>query len=395
MTETLHRPPRPRPAARRERRPDPLRAGLPAAVWALVAGLVSVAVPVLLAWAADSRSGSGAADALSTVGQVWLAAHGTALAVPGGELDLLPLGLLAVPVLVLLRAGRHAASVSPVRTLREALRLTMSIALPYAVLAAVVAALSVTDDVQPAPVQALLGGLGIAALAAGTGVLRAAGLLPALRSAVPGRLRVVLTAAGGALAALLGVAGLLLAGSLVLHAGQVTDLARATGPGLVGGIALLLLGVLLVPVGVVWAACWLVGSGFAIGVGTVVGPFGSSLGPVPALPLLASLPDGPVPAWVGVLVLVVPISTGVLAGWLVHRGGGSMLDAALTGPVAGLALAVLAAAGSGPVGGERLSEVGPTAWLTGLLLAGEVTLGATAVIGVLVLRARRAARSAG
>ena len=381
MTSTLHRPPLSRPPARAPRRQDPLRRGVPAALWAVAAGLVAVAVPVLLGWAADSRSSAGAAEALAAVGQVWLVAHGTALQASGGEVDLLPLGLLLLPAALLLRAGRHAATTHPVTGLRDAARATLGIALPYAVLAAFVAGVSGTGGVQPSPLQALGGGALVAALFGGAGVLRGAGLVGALHDAVPPRVRLVLTGAAAAVAGLLGTGALLVGGSLAAHGGRASDLASATGPGVLGGLLLALVGLVLVPVAAVWGACWLAGPGIAVGVGTAVSPFGVELGPVPALPLLAALPSGAPPAWVGVLALLVPLGCGLLAGWLVLRGGGELREVLAVGPVAGLALALLAVLVSGPVGGARLAEVGPTAWLVGLVVAAEVGLPALALLG--------------
>ena len=54
------------------------------------------------------------------------------------------------------------------------------------------------------------------------------------------------------------------------------------------------------------------------------------------------------------------------------------------GPCAGAAVALLAAAAGGPVGGGRLTAVGPSPWQVGLAVALEVTLGAAAAAAVLV-----------
>ncbi len=392
MTSTLSRPPLSRPAARSRQRRDPLRTGVPAALWAVAAGLVATAVPVLLGWAADSRSGAGAAEALAVVGQVWLLAHGTALDVPGGTLDLLPLGLLALPAALLVRAGRHAATLHPVPGLPEAARVTAGIAAPYAVLTAVVAGVSAHGGTRPVALQALVGGLVVAAVFGGLGVLRAASLLPALRARVPESARTVLTGATAALGVLLAAGALVTGGSLLVHGSRAADLASATDPGLVGGLLLVLLGVALVPVAVVWGACWLAGPGVAVGVGTAVSPFSVELGPVPALPLLAALPSGPPPGWVAVLALAVPVAAGALAGWLVLRAGGALREVLLVGPVTGAALAALAVLAAGPVGGARLAEVGPTAWLVGLVVAVEVGLPALAVLGARRWQLARPAR---
>ncbi|MCA1712402.1 MAG: DUF6350 family protein [Actinobacteria bacterium] len=389
MTETLTRSARtaatPPPARR------PLEAGLTAAVWAVGAGLVAIALPVLLVWAADARSGAEAGTAMRTAGQVWLAAHGVGLHVPGGTLGVTPLGLLLVPLALLVRAGSHTARECRVTSLRDAGALALAVAAPYAVLSAVVAALARTPQVQPVSWEALLGGLLVGGIGTLLGIARATGLwrlVPALLRDRGTRLVVGTSAALGVLVA----GGAVLTGiSLLAHLGRAGDLAAASAPGLVGGLALLLLGLLLVPNAVLWGSAWLAGPGFAVGVGTAVSPFGTSLGPVPALPLLAALP-GAVAAWVGALGLLVPVAGGVLAGLLVVRRLDAPTwlvaarEAALVGPCAGAVLAVLCWASGGPAGGARLTDVGPSPWQVGLAVTLEVAVGAAAAA---VVRVRR------
>ena len=387
MTETVSRPPlsrapRPRPAS-------PLRVGLPAAAWALAVGLLAVAAPVLAAWAADARSGSGAAAALRAVGQVALLAHGAALQLPVGRLGLVPLGLVLVPLLLLVRAGRHAAERDgEVAGLRDAARLTLAIAAPYAVVVLALGALSETDDVRLAPVRAALAVGTVAVCGAGLGVLRAAGLLGALRARLGARSRRVLGAAAASALSLLGAGAVLARGSLAVHARAAADLAGGTGPGVVGGLVLLAVGLTLLPNAVVWGAGWLAGPGFAVGAGTAVGPFGTAVGPLPALPLLAAVPGGPVPLWVGVLALAVPVLAGAVGGLVLARRGGRWWEALLVGPVAGLLVALLAGLSGGPAGGDRLADLGPAPVRVGAAVALEVALGALLVM--LVVRRRRA-----
>jgi hypothetical protein len=390
MTQTLQRPAR--SAARRSspaRRPR--EAGLIGAVWAVCAGLVSIAVPVLLVWAADGRSGSGAAEALRTVGQVWLVAHGASLQVPGGVLGLTPLGLLALPLALLLRAAGHGARECRVTTLRQAASLAVSVAVPYGVLAAVLSAAAATDAVHPIAWHALLAGCAVGLVGGFAGAVQAAQLWPAVLPALPDRAARLVRGTGLAVTVLLAGGALIAGVSLARHLGRAGDLAAATAPGKVGGLALLVLGVALVPNAAVWGASWLAGPGFHVGVGTAVGPFGTVLGPVPSVPLLAALP-GPVPAWVGVVALCVPLLGGALAGvtvvrclraptWIV-----ACREAALVGPCAGVAVGVLGWLSGGPAGGDRLTDVGPSPWLLGASVAAEVAVGAAVAAAVAIRR---------
>jgi hypothetical protein len=394
MTETLQRPAR-STALRGDAPAAPGRrllvAGALSALWAVAAGLAAVGLPVLLAWATDARAGAGAADALRSVGQIWLVAHGVPLDVPGGVLSLTPLGLLALPVLLLRRAGRALARERGVTGVRAAARAAAAVAVPYAVLAGGVAVASPTAEVATAPVYAVICGLAVAVLGAGLGVLREGGRWGALRSRVPAFVRRQLVAATGALGVLAAGGALLAGGSLAAHLGRAGELTRATSPGVVGALALLLLGLSLVPNAVVWGAAWLAGPGFVVGVGTQVGPFAHELGPVPALPLLAALPGSAVPGRWGLLALLVPLAAGAVAGALVRRrlaGGGlqTAAEAALSGAGAGLLLAALAWLSGGAVGGGRLAAVGPSPVEVGLAVSAEVAL--TAVVTALVLRRR-------
>lgn len=395
MTDTLSPPTSPdapeRPL-RRSARPGLLRAGVPAAAWAAVAGFVTVAVPVLLVWAADSRSTAGAGAALRTVAQVWLLAHGAALHLPSGVVGLVPLGLLALPLLLLQRAARHAATTHAVTTLGDAARLACGVAGPYALALTVVAGLARGGGVRPDAVQALVGASLLGLLGAGTGVLRGSGLLPALRSAVPTRLRRAGPPAAAALLTLLGAGALLVAGSLALHLHRARELAGASSPGLVGGLGLMLVGLVLAPGAAVWGACWLAGPGFSVGAGTAVGPFAVHLGPVPAVPLLAALPAGPPPRALAVLALAVPVLAGVLAARLAgRRAGASWTDALLAGPLAGAVVALLAAVSAGPLGDGRLRTLGPAWERVGPAVAVEVLAGVLLAEAVrrLVRRVRR------
>lgn len=391
MTSTLQRPAR---SSSRTPTPAPvgaLRAGLPAALWATTAGLVLVAVPILLGWLADSRGGAGAAEALATVGQVWLLAHGAALATPSGPVDLVPLGLTLLPLALLHRAGRHAVTLRPVSDLPDAARLIGAVALPYAFGVALLALVAVTPAVTVSVVQALTGGLLLGTFGSGLGVLRQAGLGSDVRALCPPWLVVPVVAGAAALLALLAAGALTVAVLTAVNGGRSLNFLTATEPGLVGGVLVVLGALVLLPVAVVWAASWLVGTGFSVGAGTAVGPFDTHLGAVPSLPLLGALPASGPPTWLAVLVLAVPLLAGAVAGLVVLRRGGGWAGAVLTGPVAGLGLGLLSGAAAGPLAGGRLSDVGPTPWLAGLSFGAAVTLGALLTVGVVRLRARRAA----
>jgi hypothetical protein len=395
MTETLNRPTRPAPRRTTEEPAarSPLAAGSAAAVWAVAAGLLCLCLPVLLVWAVEDRSGSAAVEALRTGARLWLVAHGVPLEVPGGRFALTPLGLALVPLALVCRFVTSGGRACAVPGLRAARRLALGTALPYAVLVGLVAALTSDPEVHISPVLALLYGGAVGAVGAAVGALRLDRLHRAAWHALPERARRLAVAGGAPVLLALAAGSLLVGASLVAHLGAAAELAGAGSPGVVGGLALLLACLALVPNAVVWGASWLAGPGFAVGVGTTVSPFGHELGPVPAVPLLAALPASGIPGWVGLLALLVPLVGGGLAGRIVvGRLGESpsarrtALEAALVGPVAGATLALLAWLSGGAAGGERLVEVGPAPWSVGLAFGAAVSAGAVAAA---LLRRRR------
>lgn len=392
MTSTVERPVRRPPPPPRTAPAAVVVPGVVSALWALGAGLVALAVPVLLVWASDARSGASAGEALRTAGQLWLLAHGGSLAVPAGVLGLTPLGLLAVPLALLHRAGRHGARTVEVDGLRLGAALTLATAFPYAVGAGFLAALAGTQAVQPDPVTALLGAFAIGLIGVASGVTREARLHRRFRR-LPDRLRRLGTAAAGGVAALLGTGALVAGTALAFHAGRATSLAGATDPGWVGGVGLFLLCLLLIPNAAVWGAAFALGPGFALGVGTSVSPLAVTLGPVPSLPLLAALPGGDVPSFV-LAAFALPLLAGILTGVLVARrstGNARTVaaEALLAGLIAGIALTLLAWLSGGPLGGGRLADVGPSPWQTGLAAAVELGLPAAATAALAVRRKRR------
>jgi hypothetical protein len=389
MTETLQ-PPAPAPAPPAEdaggRPRPPLVDGALAAVVAAALGLLAVGLPVLLLWAADPRTGASLPDALRAAGQLWLVVHGAAVELPTGRIALTPLGLLVLPLLLLLaRAGRSVSRRLGASSLRTAARAALVVAAPYAAVAGAVALASGTGPVRADGVSVLLHSLPVALVGAAAGALRPDRLERMAYQRLGAGVRRSLAAALAASAVLSAGGALAVAGSLALRLASAADLAAATAPGPVGGVGLLALGLALVPNAVVWGAAWLAGPGFAVGVGTAVGPFGHEVGALPALPLLAALPRAELPTEVGLLALLVPLAAGGVAGHLLHRSAArpssalrAAADAAGAAACCGALWAALAWLSGGGLGWARLAEVGPSPWRVGLAVAAEVGVGVLA-----------------
>ena len=111
------------------------------------------------------------------------------------------------------------------------------------------------------------------------------------------------------------------------------------------------------------------GPGFFVGSGTLVSVHGVTLGAVPALPLLAALPDTQAVPLIAFVSQAMPALAGLVAGaavgrWFADADGGSIV-AGLTGVLAGVLLGVAAAllvwVAGGSLGDGGLAEVGAPA----------------------------------
>jgi Family of unknown function (DUF6350) len=371
---------------------SPFASGAVAAVWAAAIGLAVVALPVLLAWAlgphatahgAAGVAGVPASDAARGGVLAWLAAQHAALHTSAGSLSMVPLGLLAIPALALYRSGRWAGRAS-VDAVPAAAAATGSLAAAYGVVVGVVCSLASDASLGLSMVPLVLSAVVLALVAGGLGVLSGGRLWPVLTARANDSVPAVIRGALAGLATLVGGGALLLSAALIAHFGRVLDLARSLQAGAFGGLILLLIGVLCVPTGAVWAAAYAVGPGFAVGIGTSVAPAGVAVGPVPAFPLLGVLPGtGPAPA-ASLAALGVPVLAGLVIGAMAARRPAAtrartVAEAAAAGVAAGVALGVLAWLSAGSLGAVRMSELGPDGLRVGAVAALELAVVAAAV----------------
>jgi Family of unknown function (DUF6350) len=393
-------------APQRPQRPLVTTGGIAAAA-AAGSGLAVLITLTAIGWitAPHVGIGSGLAGVLRTATLLWLVAHHVGFTVRGaGRIGLLPLGLVLLPGALLAAAGRWVVRAGSVTRLRHVGYAALALALPYALLAAALALACRTAVAAPSLPQAVVSSFLLALAAGGLGAARALAPWSRLARLIPARPRSVVLGVLGS-AAILAAAGAVLAAlALAVHLGEVRTASEALAPG-TGGAALLLLAQLAyVPNAIIWAVSYLLGPGFAVGVGTVVAPTGSSLGAVPAFPMLAALPGGDRaggPVWATVLVLAVPYLAAVFAGIVTVRVAPTpVLEAApLWGFAAGAATGALAGLAAtfagGPLGDGRLSAVGPSGIKTGLVAILEIgvtaALAAAAANWLILRRSGRAA----
>jgi hypothetical protein len=358
---------------------------------------------------------------------LWLLGHGVpltasldpglaaALGLPGVDapfvLTLAPLGFALLTLLLGVRAGRRI-----VETDHPGIG-ALAAVVTTAVLSFGLALAAQHEGVSPALVRGavlptlvlalglLIGGIARADRAraarwwASLSTGRAAGAVRGARDALdrlPGGVASVAATAvrGGGAAAfgVVGVSAVVVAVLLALQYATVITLYETLQTGIVGGVALTLGQLALLPNLVLWAASWLVGPGFALGTGSSVSPLGTTVGPIPSVPVLGILPQGALD--LGFLGILVPVVVSFVAAvalsprvarvpepearrwpWFLAAGLGM-------GVVGAVVLSLLALLSGGAAGPGRLADVGPAAgWI---LLAAFLEIGIASVAGMFV-----------
>ncbi|MGY1617737.1 DUF6350 family protein [Geodermatophilus sp. SYSU D00691] len=382
-----------------DRRPDsradhglargPVWAALAAAAVSLL-GLVGLGVAVVVVGTLDPGGGLSVGGSSALAGRLWLLAQGSELTLPGGPLRLAPLLLTAAIAWGLARAGRLAVHLAGTTSGRA---VGVTIAALVAVHTVLTLLLGVVLDDPDVGVDLLRTGLGallLSLVAGGWGVLRESGDLDAALDRLPGAARPVLRAvlAGGwaLLALCTAVVGVALASDTRGYAAVSGELGGAAA----GAAGLLGLAVLLLPNAAAAVLGLAAGPGFVVGSGTAVSVHGVTLGAVPALPMLAALPDTQAVPLLAFVSQAVPALGGLVTGVVVGRrlgprDGGAVvagLWGVLAGVLLGLASAVVVWLAGASLGDGALAEVGAPALATGVAVAAQAGIAAALAAAV-------------
>jgi hypothetical protein len=382
-----------------------------ATLWAALLSFVPVAAVIGLARTLEGAGGLGGATMAGLAG--WLLGHGVPIGTSIGPLALAPLLLTLLAAWRLNRAGLHVTRAIGARRTgspRSALLVAVMVGFWYAVLGALAALIVDGPGTQVSAGRAALNYFVLGFLAALLGALRSTDALVMLARRMPRVIRHGLRT--GLIAALfILAAGALATGlSVAVGGGQAADTIHVYRTGVAGQAGITLLSLAYGANAAVWAAAYLLGPGFMLGAGSAIRLTEVSVGPLPTVPLLAGLPNGPMGA-TGAVLLAVPILAGGAAGWLLARRlmrprparpgelapprretpwpvvvGSSLL----AGPVAGIVLGVLAWMSGGSLGDGRMSQIGPSPWLVGLIATAVVAVSAS--IGAALCRAFRTPR---
>ncbi|WP_167761058.1 DUF6350 family protein [Geodermatophilus sp. DF01_2] len=388
----LSLPAQPDPGAHRPRRALVLAALATAAVSVL--GLLGLGLASVVVQTLDPAGGLPVAGSARLAGQLWLLAQGGGLTLGSGPLVLAPLLLTLAIAWGLSSAGRGVVRTCDVSGARPAITVVATATGTHTVLAVLLGLLVDTPGADVDLLRTAVGSAVLAALAVGWGTARESGLLDDLLDATPGPVEPLLRAVLAGLLVAVALGLLMVAAALAADAEGYAALSGSLGGAGAGAVGLLALGLLFLPNAAAAAIGLAAGPGFAVGSGTFVSVHGVTLGAVPALPLLAALPDTQAVPLLAFASQVVPALAGLVTGAALGRrmgdaDGGSVV-AGLWGMLAGLFLGVacglLAWVAGGSLGDGALAEVGAPPVATGLAVA--VQAGVAAALAAAVTRWR-------
>ncbi len=170
---------------------------------------------------------------------------------------------------------------------------------------------------------------------------------------------------------LLGLSAFVLGISLMINLNTVKQLTTVLQPGLVGGILLLALTILYLPNFMIATVAYFVGSGFAVGRGTIVSPLFFQLGEIPAIPILGALPTGRHPYYLIFSLVVVAIGA-LTTYWTLDSGPLVLRQTIALFIISSFVMAYL---GSGALITNGMGTVGPSVWKFPLLISVEFLFG--------------------
>jgi hypothetical protein len=365
----------------------------PAAAAAVtVAGVAVLSLAVVVVQTLDPTGGLPFSGSLALAGRLWLLAQGGQLQLASGPIVLAPLLLTVAMAWGLSRVGRVLGRADE---LRAGLAFSTAVATHVVLTLGVALAVSSPGARISLP-RTLLGGLVLAGVAVGWGLGRDSGLLDAALDRLPSAIRPMLRGVLAGMLAAVALCGLVVAVALGADAHGYAVVSGSLGGAGAGAVGLLGLSAILLPNAVAAVLGLAAGPGFSVGTGTLISVHGISLSPVPALPLLAALPDTQAVPLLAFVSQVVPVVAGLVSGttvgrWFTDQDGGAIV-AGLSGIGAGVLMgalsSVLAWAGGGSLGNGALVQVGAPPLTTGLAVAAQC--GIAAALGAATTRWRAA-----
>jgi hypothetical protein len=336
--------------------------------------VVAVAGPVLASYAAtvaivallSITAGApwSLAGTLANAAAFWLAAHQVPLMIAASGGVSAPLGLLPLLptiglALLVARSARAAGERLDLATRAGFGVLVGAFSVGHGAVGALLAAMDPAPQLAVDVLPAFFGCAAIAGLAAVIGAARVQDLARLTTSLLPAWVLHGVRAGALGLCALLAAGAVVTLGGLVASVGAAHEVLDGWESFTGGQLGVTVLSVAYLPNALVAGLSWIAGPGFAVG-GVAVSPFGTTAGSLPAVPLLAALPEpGPAP-W-RVMVFALPLLAAVLVGRSCRRFSESVTDrlhAVVTaGGSAAAACFVLAVLAGGRLGGAAFDPM--------------------------------------
>jgi hypothetical protein len=352
------------------------------------AGLAGLALALVVVQTLDPAGGQSVGDSVVLAGRLWLLAQGGELRIGSGPLVLAPLLLTLGLAWGLSQAGRGLVRLRAPIAAADAVRVAAVVTGVHLLLTVLLALLLDAPEVRVGLLRTAVGATVLAVVATGGGVGRESGLFDDALDRGPTRavLRGVLAGLLTALALCTGVVAI----ALVSDARGYATLSGSLGGAGAGAVGLVGLALLLLPNAAAAVLGLAAGPGFFVGSGTLVSVHGVTLDAVPALPMLAALPDTQAVPLIAFVSQVIPAVAGIVAGATVGRrlgddDGGSVvagLTGILTGVLLGVAAGVLVWLAGGSLGDGALARVGAPPLATGIAIAAQSGIAAAVAAAV-------------
>ena len=338
--------------------------------------LLPFAFIALVAWATAGSATGTTTDPIRGAAWIWVGAHHIpfSLALPPtgvpGYLSYLPWGAIALPFLAIRSTFNRAldrlqGDYHDINGVRSAYSIFYTLLVTAA--AFLISSPAVTPQWYLAPIFSFFISI-IATLTCGARIKMSAPVVIASRL----------------MAIIIGVSMLAVGILIFTNFAQVKDLHTSLQAGIFGGALLLLLNVLYLPNAAIALASYVAGSGFAVGAGTLISPWWYQNGQIPVLPLLGILPTQRHPLFIAAAIFFVAIGA-LLAYWTIDGGVQLLLQTAIFFTVMVILVAYLS---SGSLMTDEMGAFGVSIWKFGLVVIGEVGIGAAITTFIAVRRNR-------
>jgi len=379
------------------------------AAFVVAIGFFSVFALNITTWLIEQTQGATFQTVLQDSSRTWLSSHGVTiffaegkvagLKVPAFIYDLIPLGFSILIGWSMFRSGRKLSGEKYLGFGWAGAILT------YLLVSVIVTSVAVTKAIFVVQWQgvfipvALFAVLVIVGSVVGAAMLFEdsepselrekirnffSGLVDKLPWAIKPLIGPALRAGTGVVAAMSAVSAIMISVLLAVNWIEIIKLYQSLQLTLLGTFTVSTGQLTLMPNLIAFGNAWLTGVGFSVGQGSTVSPLVTELGPLPAIPMLASLPTSS--SSLGVLFILVPLLAAFFSTLLVKShtaelrfNYSSATTAAISlglsiGLVAAVQMWILVELASGSLGPGRMSLVGANPWVVAGVTFAEVSI---------------------